>query len=103
MAGAPSDDEFNVRLNTYLEAHGLVHLMTRPFEFNAGETAAPCYHMVYGESGRGHHSVVALNGLIIHDPHPSRAGLEEDKRDDWVYGFLVAACRRASPPLPDLP
>jgi hypothetical protein len=35
------------------------------------------YHIAVGKSPRGEfsHAVVALDGTIVHDPHPSQAGL----------------------------
>lgn len=32
-------------------------------------------HILGGESVRGPHAVVARSNVIVHDPHPSRAGL----------------------------
>ncbi|HSC89607.1 MAG TPA: hypothetical protein VLC09_20130 [Polyangiaceae bacterium] len=38
-------------------------------------------HLASGLSARGvHHMVVMQNGAVVHDPHPSRAGLLEVKR-----------------------
>jgi len=50
----------------------------------------PCFHLLSGLSPRGDffHTVVALNGEIVHDPHPSREGLKSYKGAS--YGFLVA-------------
>lgn len=49
------------------------------------------YHTISGESPRKiRHTVVALNGLIVHDPHPDRTGLAEPGDDGWLYGFFIA-------------
>ncbi len=49
------------------------------------------YHYISGPSPRGnalYHAVVGMNGLVAHDPHPSREGLLGTP-NDWHYGFLV--------------
>lgn len=51
------------------------------------------YHEIAGPSPRVNrtglwHSVVGLNGEIIHDPHPSRLGLSGNKQD-WHYGIFI--------------
>lgn len=45
-------------------------------------------HVVGGKSPRGDfgHCVVAVGGKVVHDPHPSRAGLLEV----WDYTLFVA-------------
>lgn len=49
------------------------------------------YHAISGPSPRGvgvNHVVVGKNGRIVHDPHPSRAGLAGSE-SDWTFAFLV--------------
>lgn len=49
------------------------------------------YHIISGASPRFPdelHSVVGLNGKVIHDPHPERRGV----LDHQEYGFLVKRC-----------
>lgn len=49
------------------------------------EGALP-YHIIAGLGPRGYmHATVGLNGVIVHDPHPSRAGLVTITD----FGFLV--------------
>lgn len=57
-----------------------------------GPGAPKGYSIAGGRSPRGEfdHCVVAHNGMIIHDPHPSRDGL---KGAPTVYGFLVPVVR----------
>lgn len=44
-----------------------------------------------GMSPRGfRHAVVARNGVMVHDPHPTRGGLIGPGEDGWQYGFLIA-------------
>lgn len=47
------------------------------------------YHLICGESARGIlHNVVGKKGKIVHDPHPSNAGLI-GKPEDWSYGLIL--------------
>jgi hypothetical protein len=49
------------------------------------------HHIISGPSPRdpaGHHAVVGRNGQILHDPHPSRAGLAGDPAE-WDLYLLV--------------
>lgn len=39
-------------------------------------------YILGGQSPRGSHAVVAMGAEIVHDPHPSRAGL--DQREDFT-------------------
>lgn len=51
------------------------------------------YHEISGPSPRGngvYHAVVGCNGEVVHDPHPSRAGLAGDPAT-WEYSYLVKA------------
>ena len=45
------------------------------------------YHIAGGPSPRGPwgHAVVALDGKVVHDPHPSRAGIEKIERWYLIY------------------
>lgn len=49
------------------------------------------YHIIGGNSPRGvDHAVVARNGVIVHDPHPSRAGLVGPQSNGaYMIGMLV--------------
>jgi len=49
------------------------------------------YHMMTGPSPRfpgSLHCCVALDGKIVHDPHPDRSGLAGSE-DDWLVGLLI--------------
>lgn len=58
------------------------------------------YHIASGPSPRGDfgHSVVALDGHIVHDPHPSRAGIKEIT--SWILIFPRASASRLEAALP---
>jgi hypothetical protein len=67
------------------------------FEMGGGERWKPPrapkgYAIASGKSPRGdfQHSVVALDGVIVHDPHPSRAGLD-GPIVDWTVLVPVVA------------
>jgi len=62
--------------------YGLLHISNNP---PAWFFPVAGYSIMSGKSPRGNfgHSVVALDGVMIHDPHPSRAGLDGEPRD-WV-------------------
>lgn len=51
------------------------------------------YHTIHGDTTRGtYHAVVGKNGVVVHDPHPSRVGLlpESKSASVWyVFGFIV--------------
>lgn len=49
------------------------------------------YHTIGGPSPRGCgllHAVVGLNGTIVFDPHPSKAGLAGDPAE-WTFDYMV--------------
>jgi len=82
------------RLNSFLASIELVHLETQTINFRLAQfrEKADLYHMIYGQTERGtQHAVIGLNGDIIHDPHPSKAGFLESDRDNWTFAFLVKA------------
>lgn len=75
------------RLNTWLKDRNLFYI---EFAFNAEDewlTQNAGYHVMVGTSPRdSDHAVVGYQGKIVHDPHPSDAGLV--KID--VVGFFIA-------------
>ena len=51
------------------------------------------YQIMTGPSPRGngtYHAVIGKGGIIVHDPHPSRAGLAGDPKE-WYWASLVKA------------
>jgi len=88
------DIHFNETLNGFLGSLGYFHLISNTFSFYTHQKfgAVDCYHLIYGKTERGtQHAVVGLNGKMVHDPHPSRAGLLDSDKDNWAYAFLVSA------------
>lgn len=57
------------------------------------------YHLACGPSPRGNggHCVVALHGEVVHDPHPSRAGIPQIDR--WLLLFPLASTPHRLPHL----
>jgi hypothetical protein len=78
--------EFWNQAYDWLEAQGYEYTFTteRP-------EGALDYHTLGGPSPRNNgtfHLVVALNGIMVHDPHPSRAGIVYDPANHYV-GWLI--------------
>lgn len=71
-------------LNNWLGERGL-YVMDYPTD--AGLPWMAGYQLIYGKSPRGdfNHIVVGFEGAMVHDPHPSRDGLENIK---GVYLFV---------------
>jgi len=72
------EDEWVRHLNDFLRQYG-VYLVSMPANL-LEEVAVPLfgYHLMGGPSVRGvKHCVVGKDGRLVHDPHPSRAGLLE--------------------------
>lgn len=97
--GKDKDFTWYGKLNGWLAARGVVLLELGPIpdEFHGPkwfESIAAggfdAFHVMSGMSPRGfRHSVVARNGVVVHDPHPDRTGLVAPGDDGWQYGFLV--------------
>lgn len=87
LTGGRSEDFWNMAYD-WLEdrGYGYVHstMLNGPI-FSKGS-----YHLLSGPSPRGigWHCVVALCGKIVHDPHPSRAGLAGTQKE-WLSAYLV--------------
>lgn len=75
--------------------HGLVSQKVSA-DLLAGRVQASGYHLVIGQSPRAtpedpiYHAVVGKDGEVVHDPHPSRAGVV--RSESWE--FLVPAPER---------
>ena len=86
------DMDFFFSLNDFLSKKGFIHLETMPIDFDMAQFVgkADVYHLIYGTTVRGtHHATVGLNGEVVHDPHPSKAGLCINQKEKWTYAFLV--------------
>jgi hypothetical protein len=77
-----------LRFDRFMERDSLRPVGIPPDKFCVPYNA---YYLVQGKSPRGlDHSVIGLNGEIVHDPHPSRAGLETIDRYVIFVAFLHA-------------
>ena len=48
-----------------------------------------CHYIISGWGSRGvRHVCVGYNGKVVHDPHPSRAGIEPDE-GKYLMGLIV--------------
>lgn len=75
----------------FVEARGFEYLCSLPKFMPEHAEAMGGYHIIAGPSPRGmgiFHAVVGLNGEIVFDPHPSKAGLAGDP-SEWTYDYLV--------------
>lgn len=70
-------DAWDDAIREYLAPFGLWILTLSSKAMDGGKWAPLGYHIISGKSPRGGclHSVVGFCGKIVHDPHPSRAGL----------------------------
>jgi len=86
------------RVNEFLRSFGLAYLefsipseMEGPrwFEHIAG-SGFGAHHVLSGRSPRADHSVIALNGVMVHDPAPQKDGLIGPHEDGmYAFGFLI--------------
>ena len=84
-------EAFWTSLQEFCESKGYAYLTVPArsgFAFYCGGEGV--YHEICGPSPRGDflHVVVGCDGQIVHDPHPSRAGLAGDPAT-WTYSYLV--------------
>ena len=93
--GDPSD--YWGAIQAFLAARGLAYIWVPSrsgFAF-FGE-GVDVYHEIAGPSPRGNgvlHAVVGRNGVIVHDPHPSKAGLAGDP-SEWEHSYLVCTTQK---------
>lgn len=100
---------FMERIDAYLESKGLA-LVGVPFSDTPDKVMeAMTYnnpnitYMISGQSARGvNHVVIARNGEILWDPHPSNAGLSTTCKDGytWVEFLVSRAAHRTEELLP---
>ena len=93
--GDPSDYWDAIQAFLSLRGLALMHVPSRSGATFFGD-GVDVYHEISGPSPRGNgvmHAVVGRNGEIVHDPHPSKAGLA-GKPSDWEYGFLVLTTKK---------
>lgn len=79
-------------IQRYLGGHGLAYL-TIPAISGGGFFGRyeGVYHEISGPSPRGggaFHAVIGLDGQVVFDPHPSRAGILGGPKD-WEFSYLV--------------
>lgn len=89
-----NDLEFWTCVQGFLAKHGCIHFSFPAFdaEFYSRTYGTPAFfHEISGPSPRGKglfHAVVGCNGVIVHDPHPTKAGLAGDP-SEWSFAVLV--------------
>jgi hypothetical protein len=81
---------FDKRVSDFLGDRGLIEFSIPASAASRAHYSREFHHLMYGYTERGtYHAVVARCGLVVHDPHPSRAGIIQDDR--VVHAFLVHA------------
>ena len=81
-----------LNLNRFLAERNLFYVQAPHQRMFWHSAAGDVYHLLVGKTVRETtHAVVALNGKIIHDPHPSRAGFKYpgDYNENLEAGFLA--------------
>ncbi len=74
---------------TYLELTIATDLKPEEWFASIAAEGFDTYHTLSGRSPRALHTVVGRNGLVVHDPHPSKDGLVGPAEDGWHVGFLI--------------
>ncbi|MBO3760337.1 hypothetical protein [Ciceribacter sp. L1K22] len=88
LEAAPTPSEWELAFWDWCEERG-IGLIRR-----SGEWIFDGYYLASGPSPRGvNHMVVYRDGVLAHDPHPSRAGVLE-VRQTWVLAPLDPAAIR---------
>lgn len=83
-------------LQLWLGARGFAWLEVASGSALWGTREFGVYHEIAGPSPRGNgtwHAVVGCDGVIVFDPHPSRAGLAGDP-SEWKFSYLVGLGRK---------
>lgn len=87
-AAMQAKKNFRRILADWLHLRGLTYVeleIGKP-NWSMGDWNPPTYHIIGGDSPRGvegGHAVVGYAGTMVHDPHPSRAGVS--KVTDWSF------------------
>jgi hypothetical protein len=88
----PNEPNWLNGLNKFLATRGLFYVQVPNVRMFWPCAAGDVYHLLIGTTKREtKHAVVAMNGKMIHDPHPSREGLISNDvlGADLECGFLV--------------
>jgi len=100
------DPCYNGELRSYLYTHHkLAYLVLSPYIQTVLQVKPPGIHLMSGETvrtpyNRTNHIVIANNGEMVWDPHPSRAGLTKvvswgmlmPYPDDWEVARMQCHC-----------
>lgn len=89
----PAEPNWIYGVNKFLAVRGLFYAQMPNVRLFWHSSAGDVWHLLIGKSVRGsNHAVVAKNGKMVHDPHPSRAGLISSDltwHTDLQVGFLI--------------
>lgn len=95
MYDNPSSEEYCKRINGFLRNRNMLLMTVPAWDIDKwrklSHIEADIYHVISDESPRfpGElHAVVGKNGIVVHDPHPTKMGLPE-VTDQRVFEFFV--------------
>lgn len=90
---ADGEGNFWIMLAEFCRSHGYSFVIMHG---RFGWSEDVIYHGIGGPSPRdGYHAVVGRNGQIVHDPHPSQAGLGGEP-SEWQHYLLVRMAEAAN-------
>ena len=94
----PSGGVFNRRVSDYLVLEGYAFISIPAWDIKEWKKNTcfplPLYHEICDYSPRfpdTFHSVVGCDGIVVHDPHPTKLGLP-NVTDSRTFGFLIKVC-----------
>lgn len=84
---------YSKMMHRWLYGLGFILVQCKPgaLEYEGPRDCWDGYCLIFGPSPRtGLHAVLGnLKGEIVHDPHPSGAGLKGDPEKDWRFELLI--------------
>jgi hypothetical protein len=87
--GWPEPDEFNRRINAFLAPLNLAFMCVNIEDWCSSMGVTGLVHELFGLSPRGaDHATVGIDGVMTHDPHPSKAGLLTPAEEWGVFVVL---------------
>ena len=88
----PDEPNWIFNVNKFLAKRNLFYVQAPHQRMFWHSAAGGVYHLLIGKTVRDTtHAVVALNGKLLHDPHPSRSGFKDpgEYNENLQAGFLV--------------
>lgn len=86
------EDDWGPIVNNWLRYRGMYYVEFKWNDYFREVTPRAAVYVLSGGSPRGGdigHSVVGFEGRVLHDPHPSGAGIVPHAEHPWDVGLLV--------------